>query len=461
MLSNIKLNNFKSFSSETEIPLAPITLIYGPNSSGKSSIIQSLLALKQTLIGNNKNGEFISSGECLDLGDFESVISNHDLAENLSISIAFKNGMNIKEYNDEFMFQPIFGADDIRHFSTTYKYSEINPTTNLTSNKNYLSDFKYTVTQSKSDKKIFGIDVLGSKLGSFSFDNNGFDDLATFFNRRDRRSKKLEIPEYYNELISAKILISPILSIPIYSPVREDFNIISNYFNSIAYEIRHELLKINYLGPLRTHPRRFYSSERENVKKNKGQTNLGADLYYGGSSGQERVNYWMNKFDIPYKLSVENIGNNITGNIISLMLCDTRNNTSVTPADVGFGIGQVLPIITCAVTKKNQTICVEQPEIHLHPRLQAHLADLFIETSSNADGNQWIIETHSEALMLRLQRRIREKKINKNSVKVLYVDVGMSGTSVMELPLDDEGDFLKHWPEGFFEERMKETMGID
>lgn len=73
MLSNIKLNNFKSFSSETEIPLAPITLIYGPNSSGKSSIIQSLLALKQTLIGNNKNGEFISSGECLDLGDFESV----------------------------------------------------------------------------------------------------------------------------------------------------------------------------------------------------------------------------------------------------------------------------------------------------------------------------------------------------------------------------------------------------
>ncbi|HAO9153648.1 TPA: AAA family ATPase, partial [Escherichia coli] len=205
----------KSFSSETEIPLAPITLIYGPNSSGKSSIIQSLLALKQTLIGNNKNGEFISSGECLDLGDFESVISNHDLAENLSISIAFKNGMNIKEYNDEFMFQPIFGADDIRHFSTTYKYSEINPTTNLTSNKNYLSDFKYTVTQSKSDKKIFGIDVLGSKLGSFSFDNNGFDDLATFFNRRDRRSKKLEIPEYYNELISAKILISPILSIPI------------------------------------------------------------------------------------------------------------------------------------------------------------------------------------------------------------------------------------------------------
>ncbi|MCZ5012399.1 DUF3696 domain-containing protein [Escherichia coli] len=63
--------------------------------------------------------------------------------------------------------------------------------------------------------------------------------------------------------------------------------------------------------------------------------------------------------------------------------------------------------------------------------------------------------------MLRLQRRIREKKINKNSVKVLYVDVGMSGTSVMELPLDDEGDFLKHWPEGFFEERMKETMGID
>ncbi|SLM64244.1 MULTISPECIES: AAA family ATPase [Dickeya] len=461
MLSNIKLKNFKSFSSETEIPLAPITLIYGPNSSGKSSIIQSLLALKQTLTGKNKNGEFISSGDCLDLGDFESVISNHELARDLSISISFKNGMSITEYNDEFMFQPIFGAEDVRQFSATYKHSETNQTNNLTSNKNYLSDFKYTATQAKSEKKLFEMDVIGTKLGNYSFDNNGFDDLSIFFNKRDRRTKKLEIPEYYNELISAKIAISPILAIPIYSPVREDFNIITNYFNSIAYEIRHELLKINYLGPLRTHPRRFYSSERENIKKNKGQTNLGADLYYGGELGQEKVNYWLNKFDIPYKLSVENIGNSITGNIISLMLCDTRNNTSVTPADVGFGIGQVLPIITCAVTKKSQTICVEQPEIHLHPRLQAHLADLFIETSSSDDGNQWIIETHSEALILRLQRRIREKKIDKNFVKVLYVDVGLSGSSIMELPLDEEGDFLKHWPEGFFEERMKETMGID
>ncbi|WP_145530864.1 AAA family ATPase, partial [Yersinia alsatica] len=148
--------------------------------------------------------------------------------------------------------------------------------------------------------------------------------------------------------------------------------------------------------------------------------------------------------------------------IISLMLRDIRNNTKVTPADVGFGIGQVLPIITCAIAKKHQIICVEQPEIHLHPRLQAHLADLFISTSDiNEGGNQWIVETHSEALMLRVQRRIKEGKIDKNRVCVLYVDVGKSGTSVEILPLDKDGDFLKHWPDGFFEERLNETMGFN
>nr|MBF4243281.1 hypothetical protein [Vibrio anguillarum] len=74
--------------------------------------------------------------------------------------------------------------------------------------------------------------------------------------------------------------------------------------------------------------------------------------------------------------------------------------------------------------------------------------------------NQWIIETHSEALMLRIQRRIREGTLPKEMVSVLYVDVGDLGAQVTELKLDDEGDFLTHWPNGFFEERVNEMFGL-
>ena len=128
--------------------------------------------------------------------------------------------------------------------------------------------------------------------------------------------------------------------------------------------------------------------------------------------------------------------------------------------DVGFGIGQVMPIITEAVVSKNTTICVEQPEIHLHPKLQAHLADLFIDSvNAKKNNNQWIIETHSEALMLRIQKRIRQERINKSLVKVYYVISDTEGSKIIDLPLDDEGDFTELWPEGFFEERLNDLFG--
>ncbi|HAS6144760.1 TPA: DUF3696 domain-containing protein [Vibrio vulnificus] len=116
-----------------------------------------------------------------------------------------------------------------------------------------------------------------------------------------------------------------------------------------------------------------------------------------------------------------------------------------------------MPIIIESVINRDAIICVEQPEIHLHPKLQAHLADLFIESSKN--NNQWLIETHSEALMLRIQKRIRKNVIDKSLVNVVYVQAGDNGSSIQNLPLDDNGRFLVHWPEGFFEERMHEQFG--
>ena len=155
----------------------------------------------------------------------------------------------------------------------------------------------------------------------------------------------------------------------------------------------------------------------------------------------------------------------VSGEHIALVLIDTTTETAVTLADVGFGINQILPIIVEGTDfftgRGDRVLCVEQPEIHLHPRLQAHLADLMIGTISGRSEKQWVVETHSELLVLRMQRRIREGKLSPADISVLYVEADaphMGGSAIRQLRLDENGDFIDHWPSGFFEEGFDELM---
>ncbi len=163
------------------------------------------------------------------------------------------------------------------------------------------------------------------------------------------------------------------------------------------------------------------------------------------------------------------------GTLLALRLRSTSpgapSSTRLSFDDVGFGVGQVFPILIEGLASEARVICVEQPEIHLHPRLQANLADFFIETSAAHSGpeaspskpatkpRQWILETHSEAMILRIQRRIRDGSLDPKDVSVLYVqnDGGDSSTA-QRLRLDEEGRFLDEWPDGFFDESLREML---
>ena len=136
--------------------------------------------------------------------------------------------------------------------------------------------------------------------------------------------------------------------------------------------------------------------------------------------------------------------------------------------DVGSGIGYLLPVLSAAFDGHwNSSPCfIQQPELHIHPALQASLGDVFIEASNQ---KQLIIETHSEHLVLRILKRIRqthssksianELKIKATDVCILYLDPSPSGfTSVRRLRVDQEGEFLDKWPRGFFTERDQELF---
>ena len=161
---------------------------------------------------------------------------------------------------------------------------------------------------------------------------------------------------------------------------------------------------------------------------------------------------------------------------VELRFHDPRNDIWVALQDVGVGTSQVLPIILEAFAQENKLIAIEQPELHLHPRLQAELGDVFIESALGANKNTFLLETHSEHLILRILRRIRETTEGENDdwpdalreacpngicpadVAILFVQPGEDGAKVIELPIDANGEFTCDWPGGFFEERMKELF---
>lgn len=147
-----------------------------------------------------------------------------------------------------------------------------------------------------------------------------------------------------------------------------------------------------------------------------------------------------------------------------LVLIDRRTQSEVSHRDVGVGISQVLPVLVAAFGETGKTIAMEQPEIHLHPALQAELCDVFIESALGDSRNRFILETHSEHLILRLLRRIREAskqpspRIRPEDVSVVYVLPTAEGSIVRELAITDSGQFLDGWPGGFFPERLKELF---
>lgn len=153
--------------------------------------------------------------------------------------------------------------------------------------------------------------------------------------------------------------------------------------------------------------------------------------------------------------------------IYHICFIDQTNKTKVTPRDMGLGISQMLPILISTNANKNTKMYIEQPELHLHPAVQMELMDEFIK-SHNLNNNTYMIESHSEHILLRIMKRMRQTadgtlqdeslKLTPDDVCLLYVDNDGEHTYIQELRLGKKGNLLDHWPNGFFEEGYKERF---
>jgi hypothetical protein len=216
------------------------------------------------------------------------------------------------------------------------------------------------------------------------------------------------------------------------------------------------LSRIAYVGPLRERPRRLYevSGEAPVTVGVRGEAAPEIIFRKRGSELDQLVNEWINRFDFGFDLQCEDLSEGV----FNVVLRRTSSSPTVNLADTGFGLSQVLPLIVQGVYASPESLMIaEQPEIHLNPKLQTVLADLFVAVAKR--NCAVVVETHSEHLLLRLRRLVAEGEIPPDDVALYFVEREGDESRVREVSIEKNGH-IPDWPKGFFSESLRESLAL-
>ncbi|MBM1311906.1 DUF3696 domain-containing protein [Sulfitobacter mediterraneus] len=561
-LSRIEIENFKGVGARQVIELRPITLLFGPNSAGKSTILQALHYVREILERKNPDPDQTIAGGLIDLGGFKNLIHNHDLSKSMTVKLVIdlsddQGNERLPINNGNSLDDPEFENLRIRYIAgenTDLKeyavVQEIGVTlqiqwSNLI-NAPYVSglivdmdgeniatiksppqpgqaqltefNFQHPLLQEYMDadeepsQDTEESDPLGTKLGieiwelsrdmARSADLKGANEFRVAaasvigalpdinkpwnLELRDPEPKKLELEGNTPRVRGLSALLDELLLGPL--RITRDY-----------------LSQMTYIGPLRDIPPRAF---RPQVSPDEGRWAQGLaawDLIYSDTKGKllSEVNAWLSgeeglgtnyeiskseylevpvssRIDQLFKrgISEDDIGElqeefQKLGSRTEVVLRDVVKGIDVAPSDVGVGISQMIPVIVACLRDRDGILAIEQPELHIHPAIQVGVGDLFIHSvvpgeRSFGSGKSLLVETHSEHIMLRLLRRVRETTegalpprkhaLKPDDLSVIYVENSEEEVHFRRLRVDRDGDFSDRWPDGFFEERAEELF---
>jgi hypothetical protein len=228
---------------------------------------------------------------------------------------------------------------------------------------------------------------------------------------------------------------------------------------------------IFYLGPLRDYPQPSYpwTGERPRDVGRRGEYAVDALLasqllgrtrrsrIHSRLTVVVRVAEWLQELDLIDDFSLQPVAPNRKE--YEVRVRRSPDAAEVRLMDVGFGVSQILPVLVlCYYAPPGSTLILEQPEIHLHPAVQAGLADVFIDVITERDI-QIILESHSEHLLRRLQRRIAEKKLKPDDAALYFTTNTNDKSRLEELDIDPYGN-IRNWPENFFGDEMGDLVAM-
>ena len=574
ILNAFRIANFKAFASTQRVPVRPITLIYGANSAGKSSLLHALaLAHHAIETGDLDTQRTHIGGEAIDLGGLRQYVHRRERHRQVELSFELDPGRLsgrvaelLRSARDAVMEIGFGGANAEGHVRVERFALEVDSAPLLTMSvrsggllrldrldhshpvfrellRGLLMLATTTEKIQEDDFSALG-DVLDSLIPGITAKTRGF------FPRIDEEFQGSEaeaggwdafVPvsrgHRREDLARATRLFLP--------------RALRDLVGGLSTALESEVRKLRYLGPLRSYPPRHLAFSQHHDPNWFAGGGYAWDVVRTREDVRRRVNSWLgdaNRLKTPYELELRDLlpasamanelpakletamhdlvtqllrrlageenpdlevlalevaegmlggQNDVIPQIVELVasasdtetqterwvkemidarseslqdlvLIDKRTDTPVSHRDVGIGISQVLPVLVSAYASNNELLAIEQPEIHLHPALQAELGDVFLQSALAGGDNTFLVETHSEHLLLRIMRRMRETDVRElpddvpevrpENVMVLFVESDGPQSIIREMPLNERGELVKAWPGGFFEEGLREIF---
>jgi AAA domain, putative AbiEii toxin, Type IV TA system len=398
-LTSLRLRGFKCFSDSDTFDIAPLTLLFGKNNSGKSSVLQSLLLLRQSFDSAEPEPRLSLRGPLYSAGTYPDIVFNHRAKTPLQFDLSLGAGRSRTGF----------------HWSFT------------------------------SDEP------RAPRLSSFGMSIRG---IAIEIKRGRGAGGSFELLIDHSKISTGRDVFSMNRLFPIFYPQRKGKLEILDSAMIWIMRLRRMISGIRAVGPYRRPPIRRYEFEGKppaspDLLGEYVADSLIDDNTRRGKHGEllANVNRWLMPLAQIRALPVRRIANN--GRIYEIRFRDLNTGHWANLADVGSGIGQALPILVEGLrTERGRIFLVQEPETHLHPDAQLAMADFLIWLSSA--GRTVIVETHSENILLRTRKAILEK--NNFKPGVIYTEKhGKLGSKVVMLTMDSLAQ-PENWPRGFMED---------
>lgn len=418
MLIGITLENFKCFQNKIQVPLRQINLFTGINGRGKSTALQALLLMRQSLEHSRSTTQILFNGSCVNLGNFDDV-RNSELSRTESIC-----------------------------FQLTYQFAELR------------IELTYNLAENLHDEMVADIKEF---LANFSPKQEDYQigcqpssgHLYPSIYNRDKMKSYLNF--YWNNLL----VESSHTNDEIYDQLPEEVaNFVLHLLNHIEFYKTH-YISADRLGPQDFYPKQSFA-EFPNVgtrgeytanvlaKKQDDRVNTLLCLESGSTEIViDQAEAWLDYIFGGARLTLDQPH----ANIVLMALNSERTIHSYKPVNVGFGYSYVLPIIVAGlVAKSGERLIVENPEAHLHPYAQSQLAKFLARVS--ATGVQVFVESHSDHVLNALRVSVLDNIIKHTDLNVLYFDRNDSQT-IAQIPVNEDGS-IEYWPIGFFDQTDKD-----